>query len=62
MWPRVDPVQAIDAQLRDLAVRMSECDNPIAYEVLERQLDNLLDRRLQLKPCGSGVKLGTPAS
>lgn len=55
MPKRVDPVEAIDAQLRDAAQARSECGDLRSAEALRLlwRCDLLLDRRLQLKPCRS---------
>lgn len=58
MFPRVDPVKAIDAQLRALVARMVECESPTEMAKLLAERDELLDRRLALKPARSGVNLG----
>lgn len=48
MFPRVDPVKAIDAQLRVMVTRMVECESPLAMKNLLVERDNLRDRRLAL--------------
>jgi hypothetical protein len=52
MFRRVDPLESIDAQLRDLVMRIRECTDPDSAEVLKLlwRADLLLDRRLQLRP------------
>lgn len=48
MFPRVDPVKAIDAQLRAMVARMVECESPAGMATLLAERDNLLERRFQL--------------
>lgn len=45
MLPRVDPVKAVDAHLRELRQKMLECKSPSTLKGLRLRLDILLDRR-----------------